>query len=139
MRGRWYESNDISWWYPHSLPARISSLFSLSLWLWNYVRWHNISAANTYISKVLTMSTCFMYCTLANSWIYANVFKLTQYTHMHTQHIHVHVTICKEYTLTSQINNSTNYRHWLISVIRPAQEFFTYMETSPLPVKGCKI
>jgi hypothetical protein len=27
----------------------------------------------------------------------------------------------------------------LFSVLRPAQEFFTYMETSPLPVKGCKI
>ena len=24
-------------------------------------------------------------------------------------------------------------------VLRPTQEFFTYMETSPLPVKGCKI
>ena len=23
-------------------------------------------------------------------------------------------------------------------VLRPAQEYFTYMETSPLPVKGCK-
>ena len=29
---------------------------------------------------------------------------------------------------------------WLtIYVLRPAQEYFTYMETSPLPVKGCKI
>ena len=28
---------------------------------------------------------------------------------------------------------------WLFVVLRPAQEFFTYMETSPLPVKGCKI
>jgi hypothetical protein len=27
----------------------------------------------------------------------------------------------------------------LITVLRPSQEFFTYMETSPLPVKGCKI
>jgi hypothetical protein len=27
---------------------------------------------------------------------------------------------------------------WLFTVLRPAQEFFTYM-TSPLPVKGCKI
>jgi hypothetical protein len=25
------------------------------------------------------------------------------------------------------------------TVLRPAQEYFTYMETSPLPVKGCKI
>jgi hypothetical protein len=28
---------------------------------------------------------------------------------------------------------------WLFTVSCPAQEFFTYMETSPLPVKGCKI
>jgi hypothetical protein len=28
---------------------------------------------------------------------------------------------------------------WLFTVLRPAQEFFTYMETSPMPVKGCKI
>jgi hypothetical protein len=27
---------------------------------------------------------------------------------------------------------------WLFRVLRPAQEFFIYMETSPLPVKGCK-
>jgi hypothetical protein len=28
---------------------------------------------------------------------------------------------------------------YLFTVLRPAQEYFTYMETSPLPVKGCKI
>jgi hypothetical protein len=28
---------------------------------------------------------------------------------------------------------------WLFMVLRPAQEFFTYMETSPFPVKGYKI
>jgi hypothetical protein len=28
---------------------------------------------------------------------------------------------------------------WLFIVLRPAQEYFTYKETSPLPVKGCKI
>jgi hypothetical protein len=27
----------------------------------------------------------------------------------------------------------------MFTVLRPAQEFFIYMETSPLPVKGCKI
>jgi hypothetical protein len=27
----------------------------------------------------------------------------------------------------------------LFTVLRPIQEFFTRMETSPLPVKGCKI
>jgi hypothetical protein len=26
---------------------------------------------------------------------------------------------------------------WLFTVLRPAQEYFTYMETSPMPVKGC--
>jgi hypothetical protein len=29
--------------------------------------------------------------------------------------------------------------HFLYTVLRPAQEFFIYMEKSPLPVKGCKI
>jgi hypothetical protein len=28
---------------------------------------------------------------------------------------------------------------WLFTVLRPPQEYFTYMETSPLLVKGCKI
>jgi hypothetical protein len=28
---------------------------------------------------------------------------------------------------------------WLFTVLRPSQELFTYMETSPLQVKGCKI
>jgi hypothetical protein len=28
---------------------------------------------------------------------------------------------------------------WLFAVKRPAQEYFTYLETSPLQVKGCKI
>jgi hypothetical protein len=28
---------------------------------------------------------------------------------------------------------------WLFTVLRPAQEFFTYMETSPLAVKGFKM
>jgi hypothetical protein len=28
---------------------------------------------------------------------------------------------------------------WLFSVLRPAQEYFTYMETSPLQVKVCKL
>jgi hypothetical protein len=28
---------------------------------------------------------------------------------------------------------------WLFTGLRPAQEYFTYMEMSPLPVKGCKI
>jgi hypothetical protein len=48
------------------------------------------------------------------------------------------------------VEPSSNYRlvHDIFSsdeaddhfkVVRSAQEFFTYMETSPLPVKGCKI
>jgi hypothetical protein len=28
---------------------------------------------------------------------------------------------------------------WLFTVLRPAQEYFTFMEMSPLLVKGCKI
>jgi hypothetical protein len=32
-----------------------------------------------------------------------------------------------------------NYSNDLFTVLRPAQESFTYLETSPLPVKGCKI
>jgi hypothetical protein len=28
---------------------------------------------------------------------------------------------------------------WLLIVLRPTQEYFTYMETSSLPVKGCRI
>jgi hypothetical protein len=28
---------------------------------------------------------------------------------------------------------------WIFIVLGPAQEYFTYMETLPLPVKGCKI
>jgi hypothetical protein len=28
---------------------------------------------------------------------------------------------------------------WLFTVLRPFQEYFTYMETSPMPVKGYKI
>jgi hypothetical protein len=27
---------------------------------------------------------------------------------------------------------------WFFTVLRPPQEFFIYMETSPLPVKDCK-
>jgi hypothetical protein len=46
--------------------------------------------------------------------------------------IHIHCTI----------NVFVSYEDWfndrLYIVLRPAQEFFTYMETSPLPVKGCK-
>jgi hypothetical protein len=40
------------------------------------------------------------------------------------------------------LNPYVEYKYmidWLFIVLRPAQEYFTYMETSPLPVKGCKI
>ena len=30
-------------------------------------------------------------------------------------------------------------KDWLFSVLHPTQEYFTYIETSPLLVKGCKI
>ena len=32
----------------------------------------------------------------------------------------------------------TNLNYSLFGVFRPTQEFFTHLETSPLPVKGCK-
>jgi hypothetical protein len=38
-----------------------------------------------------------------------------------------------------RINRKREVTDWLFSVLRPAQEYFIYMETSPLPVKGCKI
>jgi hypothetical protein len=46
---------------------------------------------------------------------------------------------------TRTFQNEENYWQiswlidWLFTVSHPPQEFFTYMETSPLPVKGCKI
>ena len=36
------------------------------------------------------------------------------------------------------INFSNNLLVCLFEVFRPTREFFTHMETSPLPVKGCK-
>jgi hypothetical protein len=35
------------------------------------------------------------------------------------------------------IQDGVQNGHWF-TVLRPTQEFFTYMETSPLPVRGCK-
>jgi hypothetical protein len=54
---------------------------------------------------------------------------------------------CQQYKRTNSDDNDNTciviitYRliDWIFTVLRPAQEFFTYMETSPLPVKGCKI
>jgi hypothetical protein len=43
------------------------------------------------------------------------------------------------YRLLFESIDEARYDCWLLTVLRPAQEFFTYMETSPLPVKGCKI
>jgi hypothetical protein len=31
------------------------------------------------------------------------------------------------------------YVGYVFTVLRPAQQLFNYVETSPLPVKGCKI
>jgi hypothetical protein len=40
---------------------------------------------------------------------------------------------------TIQIISEWRLIDWLFTVLRPAQEYFTYMETSTLPVKGSKI
>jgi hypothetical protein len=48
-------------------------------------------------------------------------------------------SICDVYAHTSQNTQASKNIDWLFIVLRPAQEYFTYMETSPLPVKGCKI
>jgi hypothetical protein len=37
------------------------------------------------------------------------------------------------------LNTNHPWLGWLFIVLRPAQEYFTSMETSPLPVKDCKI
>jgi hypothetical protein len=37
------------------------------------------------------------------------------------------------------INGCSSIWVGLFIVLRPAQEMFSYMETSPLPVKGCRI
>jgi hypothetical protein len=43
-------------------------------------------------------------------------------------------------TSTTQVSSlMLRSTDWLFTVLRPAKEFFTYMEMSPLPVKGCKI
>jgi hypothetical protein len=46
-------------------------------------------------------------------------------------------------TLNSIMKSTYDHRErlidWLLIVLRPTQEYSTYMETSPLPVKGCKI
>jgi hypothetical protein len=38
-----------------------------------------------------------------------------------------------------EINSRTRVSNWLFTVLRPAQEYFTYVETLPLSVKGCII
>jgi hypothetical protein len=47
--------------------------------------------------------------------------------------------LCLTHIINQTIINLDILIDWLFTVIRPAQEFFTYMETSLLPVKGCKI
>jgi hypothetical protein len=37
------------------------------------------------------------------------------------------------------ISDKESLIDWLFTVLRPTQEYFTYMETSPLLVKGCEI
>jgi hypothetical protein len=43
--------------------------------------------------------------------------------------------------MEKNIQNSPQFLliDWLFTGLRPAQEFFTYMEASPLPVKDCKL
>jgi hypothetical protein len=53
-------------------------------------------------------------------------------------------TVCKAVWKNKNVMNTNRKRKqiqidWLFTVLRPAQEFFTCMETSPLSVKGCKI
>jgi hypothetical protein len=42
-------------------------------------------------------------------------------------------------TESDDIHILYSYIDWLFMVLRLVKEFFTYMETSPLSVKGCKI
>jgi hypothetical protein len=46
---------------------------------------------------------------------------------------------CEQKLLARHRGYSVNLFVRLFTVLRPAQEFFIYMETSPLPVRGCKI
>jgi hypothetical protein len=39
---------------------------------------------------------------------------------------------------TSRKSSDCRLIEWLLIALRPAQEYFTDIETSPLPVKGCK-
>jgi hypothetical protein len=39
----------------------------------------------------------------------------------------------------SDQSRNTSRIDWLFSILSPTQEFFIYMEMSPLPVKDCKI
>jgi hypothetical protein len=50
---------------------------------------------------------------------------------------HCNPTVCYKRTMSE--TSAIWLIDWLFTVLRPAQEFFTYMETLPLPVKGCKI
>jgi hypothetical protein len=44
----------------------------------------------------------------------------------------------RDNTFSTSTLKTPRYRK-SFTVLRPAQEFFTYMETSPLPVKGCEL
>jgi hypothetical protein len=53
---------------------------------------------------------------------------------------HIYISRYMKYTfICIHIQTLCTLIDWLFTVLRPAQEFFSYMETSPLPVKGCKI
>jgi hypothetical protein len=50
--------------------------------------------------------------------------------------------LLSEFNSEVQLQENEEYKEyidWLFTVLNPTQEFFTYMETSPLPMKGCKI
>jgi hypothetical protein len=50
-------------------------------------------------------------------------------------------TLFVEDCLAHEYQGVNNDSQWSVrlTVLPPAQEFFTYMETSPLPMKDCKI
>jgi hypothetical protein len=49
------------------------------------------------------------------------------------------ITTCPLVMSDQTLVLSAIYKAILFTVLRPAEEFFTHIETSPLPVKGCKI
>jgi hypothetical protein len=63
---------------------------------------------------------------------------LAIYERLHCLELHVSSTLWVHYIIC-YINSLNWLIDWLFKVLRPVQEYFTYMETSLMPVKGCKI